>query len=189
MKLIVGLGNPGPQYEGTRHNVGFEVVDLLASRWKIDLSGEKFHALFGLGEHGGEKVALAKPTTFMNRSGQSVLSAGRFYKLELADLLVICDDLALPVGRLRMRTEGSAGSHNGLQDIIDRLGSEQWCRLRVGIGERVGSGSDYVLSRFTREEREIMDRATARAADAAGCWVTDGPESAMTRYNGDVPEI
>lgn len=188
MKLIVGLGNPGPQYEGTRHNVGFEVADLLASRWKIDLSGEKFHAWFGLGEYGGEKVALAKPTTFMNRSGQAVLAAGRFYKLELSDLLVICDDLALPVGRLRMRADGSAGSHNGLQDIIDRLGNDEWCRLRIGIGERVGDGAAYVLSRFSPDEESIMDRARLQAARAVECWVTDGVDQAMTRYNGDPPQ-
>lgn len=187
MKLIVGLGNPGPEYVGTRHNIGYKVIDALASRWKIDLSGEKFHAWFGLGEFGGEKVALARPTTYMNRSGQAVLATGGFYKLELKDLLVICDDLALPVGRLRMRASGSSGSHNGLQDIIDRLGSEQWCRLRIGIGERVGSGAAYVLSRFAADEREIVERATARAAEAVECWMTEGPDLAMTRFNGDPP--
>jgi len=188
VKLIVGLGNPGPQYEGTRHNIGFEVIDLLASRWGIDLGREKFHAWFGSGEFGGEKAALAKPTTYMNRSGQAVLAAGKFYQLELNDLLVICDDLALPVGRLRMRASGSSGSHNGLQDIIDRLDSEDWCRLRIGIGERVGSGAAYVLSGYAPEERAIMERARVRAAEAIECWMTDGAELAMTRYNGDSPE-
>jgi len=184
----VGLGNPGPEYAGTRHNIGYQVIDLLASRWKIDLNGEKFHAWFGVGEFRGERVALAKPTTYMNRSGQAVTAAGRFYKLELSDLLVICDDLALPVGRLRMRAGGSSGSHNGLQDIVDRSGSEEWCRLRIGIGERVGSGAAYVLSRFAPDEQEIVEGATARSAEAVECWVTEGPDLAMTRYNGDPPE-
>jgi peptidyl-tRNA hydrolase, PTH1 family len=186
VKLIVGLGNAGPKYVGTRHNVGFDVVDVLAARWSIDLSTEKFHGWFGLGKVGGVSAALFKPTTLMNRSGRAVVAAGRFYKLELSDLLVIVDDIALPPGRIRMRKEGSAGGHNGLQDIVDRLGSDQWCRLRVGIGEPVGVASVYVLSRFTEEEAVLMKRVVARAADAAECWATEGPDLAMTRYNGDV---
>lgn len=186
MKLIVGLGNPGPRYAGTRHNVGFDVVDLLASRWGVGMQSEKFHAWFGLGETGGERVALLKPTTYMNRSGQAVLAAGKFYKLELPDILVIVDDHALPLGRLRMRKDGSAGSHNGLQDIVDRLGSENWCRLRIGIGESVGDPKDYVLSRFEEPEETVMRVARARAADAVECWIKNGPDLAMTKFNGDV---
>ncbi len=186
MKLIVGLGNAGPQYAGTRHNVGFEVVDALASRWGIDLSKEKFHAWFGVGEFQGEKTALAKPTTLMNRSGRAVVAAGRFYKLELADLLVVADDLALPVGRLRMRAEGSSGSHKGLQDIIDAVGDDAWCRLRIGIGEAVGDAAAYVLQRFERSEQSMIERAVQRAADAVECWMKSGPELTMTRFNGDV---
>ncbi len=186
MKLIVGLGNPGPRYAGTRHNVGFDVVDLLASRWGVGMQSEKFHAWFGLGETGGERVALLKPTTYMNRSGQAVLAAGKFYKLELPDMLVIVDDHALPLGRLRMRKDGSAGSHNGLQDIVDRLGSENWCRLRIGIGESVGDPKDYVLSRFAEPEEAVIRVARARAADAIECWIKNGPDLAMTKFNGDV---
>lgn len=187
MKMIVGLGNPGPDYAGTRHNVGFDVVDRLAARWGVSLSTEKFHAWFGKGNIRGEAVVLLKPTTFMNRSGQAVLAAGRFYKLELEALLVVNDDLALPPGRLRMRAGGSAGGHNGLQDIVNRLGSDAWCRLRIGIGEPVGNASTHVLGRFREEDEEIMALATERGADAAECWVKNGPESTMTRYNADTP--
>lgn len=187
MKLIVGLGNPGPNYAGTRHNVGFDVVDLLAARWNISIGVEKFHAWFGKGEIKSEPVALLKPTTLMNRSGRAVLAAGRFYKLELDDWLVVSDDLALPLGRLRMRTGGSAGGHKGLRDIADRLGTENWCRLRIGIGESVGHASSYVTSRFTREENEIMDRAREVGADAVECWIENGPDATMTRYNADPP--
>lgn len=186
MKLIVGLGNPGPQYAGTRHNVGFDVVDILAKRWGANLSAEKFHGWFDLAAFAGERVGLMKPTTFMNRSGQAVMAAGRFYKLELPDLLVITDDLALPVGRIRMRAGGSAGSHNGLQDLINRLGSEEFCRLRLGIGAAVGDGASYVLGRFPPEEEEVMAIVRVRSAEAAESWVTNGPERTMSMFNGDV---
>ncbi|MGD2110587.1 MAG: aminoacyl-tRNA hydrolase [Phycisphaerae bacterium] len=187
MKLIVGLGNPGPQYVGTRHNVGFEVVDILASRWGVSMAAEKFHGFCGLHSGFGERLILLKPLTFMNRSGRAVAAAGRFYKLELDDLLVISDDMALPVGALRMRTRGSAGSHNGLQNIVDRLGTDVWCRLRVGIGEPIGNPTNYVLGRFAQEEEAIMDTASERAADAVECWIKDGPDLAMTRFNGPPP--
>jgi len=188
VKLIVGLGNPGPQYTGTRHNVGFEVVDELGRRHGISLGREKFHAWYGLGHVVGEQVLLLKPTTYMNRSGRAVVAAGRFYKLELDDLLVIADDLALPTGRLRLRVQGSAGSHKGLQDIIERAGSEAWCRLRIGIGAAPGSGTSHVLGRFGAEEEELMQQAVARAADAVECWVEQGPERAMNRFNVGAPE-
>lgn len=188
MKLIVGLGNPGPKYKGTRHNVGFEVIDELASRWAIDLGCEKFHAWYGSGfirgTDGDTKVVLLKPTTFMNRSGRSVAAAGKFFKLELADLLLIADDIALPLGKLRMRVSGSAGSHNGLQDVADRVGSQEWCRLRVGLGDRIGDGAGFVLSQFAKSEWFVIDEAISRAADAVQCWAEHGPESAMNKFNG-----
>lgn len=186
MKLIVGLGNPGPKYDGTRHNVGYDVVDVLAARARIDMGGERFHGWFGLGEVSGEKVALLKPTTFMNRSGQAVLAAGRFYKLELADVLLVLDDLALPVGRIRLRASGSAGSHNGLGDILTRVGSEAIARLRIGIGEAVGVPANYVLSRFDPREEETVQRVVECSADCAECWVSQGIDVAMTKYNGAV---
>ena len=187
MKLIVGLGNPGPQYAGTRHNVGFDVLTRLAVRWNIDLTAEKFHASFGLGDAAGERVVLLKPTTFINRSGRAVVAAGRFYKLELERLLVIADDLALPLGRLRMRAGGSSGSHNGLQDVIDRLGTNDWCRLRIGIGAARSNPTAYVLGRFDASEEIVIEQARERAADAVECWIQHGVESAMTRFNGDPP--
>lgn len=188
MKLIVGLGNAGPEYKATRHNVGFEVVDAVAVRHSVDVSGEKFHGWFGQGKVSGERVALLKPTTLMNRSGRAVLAAGRFFKIELSDLLVIVDDFALPLGRLRMRESGSAGGHNGLQDIIDTLSSEQWSRLRVGIGDALGGATSHVLGKFTKREQARVARIVQRAADAVECWVSAGPVAAMTRFNGDVPE-
>ncbi|RME37377.1 MAG: aminoacyl-tRNA hydrolase [Planctomycetota bacterium] len=189
MKLIVGLGNPGPRYAGTRHNVGYDVVDRVARRWNIDLGSEKFHGWFGKGTIADKPVVLLKPTTWMNRSGQAVVAAGRFYKLSLEDLLVISDDLALPLGRLRLRTSGSAGGHKGLQDILDRLGDDRWCRLRVGIGEAVGDPVRYVLERFTEDEEAVMEPARQRAAEAVACWVEHGPQKTMNRYNGDPPEV
>lgn len=188
MKLVVGLGNAGAKYAGTRHNVGFDVIDLLATRWSVDLSTEKFHGWFGDARIHGQRVALLKPTTLMNRSGRAVLAAGQFFKLEQADLLVVCDDLALPVGRLRLRAQGSSGGHKGLQDIIDRLGDDEWCRLRIGIGDAIGDPVVYVLQRFTEEDEAIMERSRPRAADAVECWIQNGPAQAMTRFNGDPPD-
>ncbi len=188
MKLVVGLGNPGKRYEGTRHNVGFDVVDVLASRWRTSMLTEKFHAWYGDAVCGDERVVLLKPTTWMNLSGQAVAAAGRFYKLELADLLVVADDLALPIGRIRFRSKGSAGSHNGLQDVIDRLGGNEFSRLRVGIDKPVGVPSVFVLSRFTEAEELEMVASRKRAADAVEHWIRNGPESTMNRYNSDPVE-
>lgn len=185
MKLIVGLGNPGPKYDRTRHNTGFAVVDVLAARWNIAVTRERFHGWFGEGRIGGQQALLLKPMTYMNRSGRAVAAAGRYFKLGLDQLLVISDDLALPVGRLRFRTGGSAGGHKGLQDIIDRVNSDLWCRLRVGIGEAVGDPTQYVLTRFTKEEEELISQSTERAADAVECWLDHGPATTMTRFNAD----
>ena len=184
VKLIVGLGNPGTKYAGTRHNVGFRVIDELASRSGIDTQQEKFHGWFGKGVIRREPALLLKPTTFMNRSGQAVLAAGRFYRLEIADLVVVSDDLALPTGRMRIRPGGSAGSHRGLQDIINRLGTDEFARLRIGIGGAIGDAADYVLSRFDAEEEAIIEKVVPRSADAIECWITSGPEETMNRFNG-----
>lgn len=162
------------------------MVDALASRWNVALDREKFHGWFALGDLGGERVALIKPTTFMNRSGRAVQAAGRFYKLELDQLLVISDDLALPVGRIRLRAGGSSGGHKGLQDTVDRLASDEWARLRVGIGGAIGEPTAYVLGRFDQEDETVMTKVRERAADAAECWIRDGIDLAMTRFNGDV---
>lgn len=183
MKLIVGLGNPGKSYAGTRHNVGFRVVDALARRWRIEMAAEKFHAWFGKGEVAGASAVLLKPTTFMNRSGQAVLAAGRFYRLELPDVLVVYDDTALDLGRLRLRKKGSAGGHNGLADVLTRLGTEEIFRLRVGIGAPLGGLTPYVLGSFSASEEEVVERVFPRAADAIERWVTDGPDAAMNAFN------
>lgn len=183
MKLIVGLGNPGRQYERTRHNLGFLVADLLASRWSVPLA-IKGSGAFGRGSIAGQAAALLKPMTFMNRSGQAVLEVVQFYKLPLSDLLVIFDDLDLPVGRVRMREKGSAGGHKGLGDIIQRLGSDEISRVRIGIGRPAGGDTvDYVLSPFRPDEQPPVELGLLRAAEAAECWLTEGPGAAMNRYN------
>ena len=183
MKLIVGLGNPGPRYAGTRHNVGFEVVDELARRWQVGMGAEKFHGWFGTGEFGGHKVGLLKPTTYMNRSGQAVLAAGSFYKLELTDFVVVVDDHYLQLGKLRIRKSGSSGGHNGLEDIVARLGTEDWCRLRIGIGEKVGDPKVFVTAPFEELEKPVVKAAVARAADAVETWVAEGADQAMNKFN------
>jgi len=186
MKLIVGLGNPGKGYEGTRHNIGFAVAELLATRWGLGLSREKFQARFGQGEFAGQRVALLQPMTYMNLSGEAVMAAGRFYKLELEDLLVISDDMDLPVGRIRLRAEGGSGGHKGLADIERRLGTQAYARLRCGIGRPELEEFDpveWVLTRFAEGEREPAAQANQRAAEAAECWIRQGIDAAMTRFN------
>ena len=183
MKVIVGLGNPGSRYAKTRHNVGFKVIDRLADMWQIGMDREKFHAWYGHGVIDEESVALLKPTTFMNRSGQAVAAAVRFHQVAEPDLLVISDDIALPCGRIRLKPGGSAGGHNGLQDVIDRTGSNGFARLRVGVDAPMGDQVSYVLSPFAPDERPIMDRAVERAAQAVACWMADGMDRAMNRFN------
>lgn len=186
MKLVVGLGNPGRQYDGTRHNVGFEVLRELARRYGSDgrvrhqFSGETIDITIK-----GVKVLLLSPTTFMNRSGQSVRAARDFYKLKPDDLLVICDDINLPLGRLRIRGKGSAGGHKGLADVIRCLGTEAFPRLRVGVGAPP-PGQDavqFVLSRFSSEEEAVMRKAYSRAAEAVEVWVGEGLQTCMNRFN------
>jgi len=184
MHLIVGLGNPGGKYASTRHNVGFRVVDELARRHGIDTSRSRFSGLFGNGSIGHEQVLLLKPGTFMNLSGRAVREAMTFYKLEPVSLLVVSDDMALPLGRLRLRKGGSAGGHNGLSSVIAELGTELFARLRIGIeqvsGERMVG---HVLSPFSGREEEIIGPAVVKAADAVECWVAEGIDTAMNRFN------
>ncbi len=189
MKLVVGLGNPGVKYQNTRHNLGFMVVDCLARRLAIDVSRERLQAWLGLGECHGHKVVLAKPSTFMNRSGQAVLAIGRFYKLELPDLLVVTDDLALPLGRLRLRARGTAGGHNGLSDIEQRLGSVEYARLRIGIDAPQWDATAHVLGLFDDAEQPVVVAAVNRAADAVDCWIEHGLEKAMNTYNRDTKDL
>ena len=183
MKLIVGLGNPGSRYAKTRHNLGYMVVDELARRHEIDTTREKFSAWIGQGTIAAERVLLAKPTTFMNRSGQAVQAIGRFYNLELGDLLVVTDDLALPLCKLRIRPQGSAGGHNGLTDIIQRLGDDAFSRLRIGIYSPQWNATAHVLGEFVADEMSIVKPAVTRSPDAVECWIRIGLISVINDYN------
>ena len=192
MKAIVGLGNPGPQYQGTRHNVGFAVVEELARRGSIAFESAPAEALIARWRRteGSVKndVLLVKPLTFMNLSGQAVGELARYFKIDAADLIVIVDEVHLPLGKLRARTRGSAGGHNGLKSIIAHLG-DQFARLRLGVG-RGGDQrnlADHVLSRFEQDETAEVERLTARAADAAAMFVTSGIEAVMNAFNGGDP--
>lgn len=185
MKLIVGLGNPGRKYAGTRHNVGFEVIAELARRHGSERPRSRFHGEILETAIEYEKTILLCPLTYMNASGQSVREAVDFYKLSLDDLLVICDDLNLPTGRLRLRPGGSAGGQNGIKDIIRCLGSQQFSRLRLGIDRPPPrwDPSDYVLGKFDEEQSAVMEQAIPRAANAAERWVAKGIQTAMNEYN------
>jgi peptidyl-tRNA hydrolase, PTH1 family len=185
MKLVVGLGNPGGKYENTRHNVGFAAVDLLAGRhgleWQAAPRG--IEALVAVWRMGG--AILAKPLTFMNLSGGAVVGLLQFYKIELADSLVIVDEAQLETGRLRIRPEGSAGGHNGLKSMIASLGTNVFPRMRIGVGrgDTRRDLTDHVLARFEPEERSVVDDAIGRAADAAELFVAEGIQPAMNRFN------
>lgn len=185
MKLIVGLGNLGRKYNQTRHNVGFEVLNRLAERFGDGQVKDKFGGQLMEARIGGERVLLLWPHTFMNLSGRSVGPAVEFYKLDLSDLLVVCDDFNLPLGKLRFRREGSAGGQNGLADIIRRLGTEEFARLRVGIGPvpEDWNAADFVLGRFAAAEKDIVNEVIVRAANGVECWATNGVEASMNRFN------
>lgn len=184
-KLVVGLGNPGPKYHGTRHNVGFELVDRLASGPGGGGFARKFEGLLAEAEIDHRRVLLLKPETYMNLSGRSVAAAVRFHKLDLADVLIVCDDLNLPVGKLRIRPGGSDGGQKGLRDITAHLGTDQFARLRIGVGEPPpGQAVDYVLSRFRPAERTRIDDALILAAQAVAVWTSQGVAAAMNRFNG-----
>ena len=188
MKLIVGLGNPGAEYRATRHNVGFRVVEEIAARTRIVLDGERYQGLFGVGEWNGREVALLQPLTSMNHSGRAVAEAIPGLRIEdpARDLLVIVDDLDLPLGRLRLRPRGSDGGQRGLRDVIGRLGNDAVPRLRFGVS-RPPVGVDpirWVLDEFAAGEQAALGLSVARAADAAACFAGQGIDAAMDRFNG-----
>lgn len=188
MKLIVGLGNPGAEYRDTRHNVGFMVADALVERWRItDQWREKFSALQvkTVVAGGDDQVIVMKPLTFMNLSGQAVSSVAGFYKIEPADIFVVTDDVALPLGRLRARRDGGAGGHNGLKSIIQSLATQAFPRMRVGVGRGDSRRdlADYVLGRFGADERDTVSAAVLRAADASEMFLSDGIERVMNAFN------
>lgn len=184
-KLIVGLGNPGPKYDGTRHNVGFDVVDRLAEGSPGASFARKFDGLLGELDIDFRRVLALKPQTFMNLSGRSVRQAVQFYKIDpAADLLVVCDDISLPLGKLRIRPKGSDGGQKGLRDIIAQLGTQEFPRLRIGVGEPGPiDAADYVLGRWRNTERPVIDDALIAATQAVAVWIAQGLEPAMNRFN------
>ena len=188
VKLIVGLGNPGTQYKGTRHNIGFAIIDEIARRAAVGFESAPSEALIAKWRRPDGGVLLAKPLTFMNLSGQAVGELARYFKVEVPDLLIVVDEAQLPLGRLRARARGSAGGHNGLKSVIAHLG-EEFSRLRVGVGrgEQQRDLADHVLSRFEKAETAEVERMTTRAADAAEMFITSGIEAVMNAFNGGDP--
>ena len=185
--LLVGLGNPGDQYENTRHNVGFMVADELAERHNIPVQRLKFRALTNTVTVGDRKVLLMKPVTYMNLSGEAVREAAAFYKIPPEHILVISDEVALAPGKLRVRRSGSAGGHNGLKNIIAHLGTDQFPRIRLGVGQKPHPDydmADWVLGKFQGEDKKAVEAAVKQAADAAECLIREGVDKAMNQYNG-----
>jgi len=185
VKLIAGLGNPGERYRGTRHNVGFEVIDELARRHGLGFEMAPVNALFAKWRRPEDVVGLVKPLTLMNLSGEAIGGLCRYYKVAIADVLIVTDDVNLPVGRLRARSSGSEGGHNGLRSIAEHLGTTEYARLRVGVGrgDVRRDLADHVLARFDAEERTGMDDAIARAANAVEMWISEGLARVMNTFN------
>jgi len=190
MKLVVGLGNPGSQYAETRHNIGFDVIDQLAAKFAASRPKKKFQGELCEAVVGTERVLFLMPLTFMNLSGSSVLVCRDFHKILPEDTLVVCDDLALPVGRLRFRGHGSAGGQKGLADVIRRLGTDQVPRLRIGIGQCPPGwdAADYVLGKFTSEEKPVVQSAVTKGVAGVADWIARGLQYCMNHYNADEPK-
>ena len=184
--LIVGLGNPGQKYEHTRHNMGFLTVDLLAEQAGVKLNKVKFKSAYNIIPFAGAKCLVMKPQTYMNLSGEAVREAVQFYKIPADHVLVIYDDVSLPVGKLRVRPTGSAGGHNGIKNIIAHLGTQEFSRIRVGVGDKPKKMdlADYVLSRFSKEDRAAMEDAFKEAAKAVEVMIKEGVDTAMNQFNG-----
>lgn len=183
MKLFVGLGNPTKKYEKTRHNLGFEVIDLFSELAQIDVDKESFKGLVGRGKVFDEDVYLLKPQTFMNLSGESVRAIVDYFKIDISDVIIIYDDMAIAPGKIRLRPSGSSGGHNGMQNIIDHLGTQDIKRIRVGIGEPTYDSIDYVLSKPSKEERVLIDEAIVEATEAMKVILKNNFDIAMTKYN------
>ena len=183
MKLIVGLGNPGKKYEHTRHNMGFDTVDLFSELAKIDIDKEAFKGLVGRGKVFEEDVYLLKPQTYMNLSGESVREIVNYFKIDIEDVIIIYDDMALEPGKIRLRASGSSGGHKGMQNIFEQLGTEEIKRIRIGIGESTDDTIDYVLSKPLKEERPLIDEAIKNAVEALKEILKSNFEKAMTNFN------
>lgn len=184
MYLIVGLGNPGKEYENTRHNIGFDVVDYLANKYNIDINRTKFKGIYGEGFIGGQKVILLKPTTYMNLSGESIRDVIKFYKLDNEEIIVVYDDISLGVGKMRIRPKGSAGGHNGIKSIIANLGSDTFPRVKVGVGQPKNDLVSHVLGKFTKEENQLLAKTIPAAAEAIEIIIKEEVKEAMNKFNG-----
>lgn len=186
MYIIAGLGNPGKQYEGSRHNVGFMTLDRLAEKYQIDIKEKVHKALIGKGVIEGQRVILVKPQTYMNLSGESIRSVMDYYKVEPSEFIVIYDDISLEPGNLRIRKKGSAGGHNGIKNIIAHLGTQEFARVRIGVGEKPAQMdlADYVLGHFSKEEQVLMQQAFGDGAAAVVSMMTEGVDAAMNHFNG-----
>ncbi len=187
MFLIVGLGNPGREYENTRHNIGFAAIDIIAEKYNIDVNRTKFKGEYGEGFINGNKVILLKPYTFMNLSGESVREAIDFYKLTEEEVLIIYDDISLEVGRLRIRQKGSAGGHNGIKSIINHIGTDVFTRIKIGVGAPKGDLVNHVLGKFSKEEVNILKQTLDVVAKATEDIIANGAKDAMNKFNGFSP--
>ena len=191
MYLIAGLGNPSKTYEGTRHNVGFSMIDALADAFQIDVTTKKHKAIVGRGVIEGMKVILAKPQTYMNLSGESIREIADFYKIDPENMIIIYDDISLDVGRLRIRKKGSAGGHNGIKNIIAHLGTDVFPRIKVGVGEKPQGWdlADYVLSKYSKEEQQALREASDNVIGAVKLMVLDNIDAAMNQYNAKKRDV
>lgn len=184
MILIVGLGNPGKQYEQTRHNIGFDVIDYMANKYSIDVNREKFKGICGEGFIENKKVILLKPLTYMNLSGESIRELANFYKLEDDEIIVVYDDISLDIGRLRIREKGSAGGHNGIKSIIQNLGGDKFPRVKVGVGQPKDNLVNHVLGKFSKEDREHIEKVIPVVSDAIVEIVKNDAKESMNKFNG-----
>jgi PTH1 family peptidyl-tRNA hydrolase len=184
MFLIVGLGNPGKEYKNTRHNIGFDAIDVIADKYNIEVNRIKFKGVCGEGYIGNDKIMLLKPSTYMNLSGESVREVMDFYKLSKDDVLVIYDDISLEVGRLRIREKGSAGGHNGIKSIISHMGTDEFSRIKIGVGQPKGDLVNYVLGNFSKEDRKYLDEVLNVVVSAVEVIVNDDTKEAMNKFNG-----
>ena len=184
MFLVVGLGNPGKQYDGTRHNIGFEAIDFIAKKYNIDVNKSKFKGVFGEGFIEGQKVILLKPTTYMNLSGESIREVINFYKINNDEIIVIYDDISLEIGKLRIREKGSAGGHNGIKSIIANMGVDVFPRIKIGVGQPKGDLVSHVLGRFNKEEEQDLKEVIEASAKAVEIIIKYGAKEAMNELNG-----